>query len=119
MTTITARHKNARMSARKVRLVADMVRGKYADDALNILQFQPQRGARLLEKVIKSAVGNAADPEQNGGQAFRVEDLVLTEVRVDGGPMFKRIRPRARGMAFMIKKRTSHITVGLTPIDEL
>ncbi len=119
MTTITAHHKNARMSARKVRLVADMVRGKYADDALNILQFQPQRGARMLEKVIKSAVGNAADPDQNNGKSFRIDELVLTDVRIDGGPMFKRIRPRARGMAFMIKKRTSHITVGLTPIDEL
>ncbi|QDS92952.1 50S ribosomal protein L22 [Roseimaritima multifibrata] len=119
MTTFTARHKNARMSAQKVRLVANMVRGKYADEALDLLRYQPQRGARFLEKVIQSAVGNAADADQNGGQSFRIEELVLTDVRVDGGPMFKRIRPRARGMAFMIKKRTSHITVGLTPISEL
>ena len=114
-----ATHKNARISARKVRPIADLVRGKYADEALNILQFQPQRGARMLEKVIRSAVGNAQDPEQNGGRNYNIEDLVLVDVRIDGGPMFKRIRPRARGMAFMIKKRTSHISVGITPIDEL
>lgn len=118
MSTIYARHKNARMSARKVRLVADMIRGKYADEALDLLRYQPQRGARLLEKVIKSAVGNAADPDQNNGRSYRIDELVLSDVRIDGGPMFKRIRPRARGMAFMIKKRTSHITVGLTPFED-
>lgn len=117
--TMKAMHRGARISARKVRPVADLVRGKYADEALDILKFQPQRGARLLEQVIKSAVGNAQDPEQNQGQSYRIEDLVVTDVQVGGGPMFKRIRPRARGMAFMIRKRTSHISVDLTPIDEL
>jgi large subunit ribosomal protein L22 len=112
-------HRGARMSSRKVRLVADLVRGKYADEALSILKFQPQRGARMLEKVLQSAVGNAQDPSQNEGRSYRVEDLVVTNVQVGPGPMFKRVRPRARGMAFMIKKRTCHITVGLTPIDEL
>jgi large subunit ribosomal protein L22 len=112
-------HRGARISSRKVRLVADLVRGKYADEALNILKYQPQRGARMLEKVLQSAVGNAQDPDQNGGRSYRVEDLVITNVQVGPGPMFKRVRPRARGMAFMIKKRTAHITVGLTPIDQL
>ncbi len=119
MTKIIAHHKGARMSAQKVRLLANMVRGKYADEALEILQFQPQRGARLLERVLRSALGNASDPDQNNGRSFAADQLVLTDVRVDGGAMIKRIRPRARGMAFMIKKRTSHIHVGLTPIDEL
>ena len=119
MAEIKAFHKNARISAQKVRLVADLIRGMYADEALDTLKFQPQRGARMLEKVIKSAVGNAQDPDQNGGKSHRVEELVLTDVRVDGGPMFKRIRPRARGTAFVIKKRSSHIRVGLTPIEEL
>jgi large subunit ribosomal protein L22 len=112
-------HRGARISSRKVRLVADLVRGKYADEALDILKYQPQRGARMLEKVLQSAVGNAQDPDQNGGRSYRVEDLVITNVQVGPGPMFKRVRPRARGMAFMIKKRTSHITVGLTPIDQM
>ena len=119
MATYTARHKGARMSAQKLRLVADMVRGMYADEALDTLKYQPQRGARMIEKVIASAVGNATDPDQNSGQARRIEELVVTDIRIDSGPMFKRIRPRARGTAFGIKKRTAHINVGLTPIDEI
>ncbi|MEL7264417.1 MAG: 50S ribosomal protein L22 [Planctomycetota bacterium] len=115
---INASHRHARISAQKVRLLADMVRGKYADEALEILKYQPQRGARMLEKVIQSAVGNAADPDQNAGRSYRVEELVVDDVRVDGAGMFKRIRPRARGTAFMIKKRMSHISVGLRPLDE-
>ena len=119
MATFNAFHKNARISAQKVRLLANLVRGMYADEALDTLKYQPQRGARMLEKVIKSAVGNAQDPDQNAGKSHRIEELVVTDVRIDGGPMFKRIRPRARGTAFMIKKRSSHIRVGLTSIDEL
>ncbi len=67
----------------------------------------------MLEKVIKSALGNAQDPDQNRGGSSDLESLVVSEARVDGGPMFKRIRPRARGMAFVIKKRFSHIHVTL------
>ena len=119
MAKFNARHKNARISARKVRPLADIVRGMYADEALDTLRYQPQRGARLLEKVIRSAVGNAQDPDQNAGRSHRIEELVVTEVCIDGGPMFKRVRPRARGSAFMVKKRSSHIRVGLTPIEEL
>lgn len=119
MSKFKAHHFGARISAQKIRLVADLVRGMYADQALETLRYQPQRGARMIEQVIKSAVGNAQDPEQNKGRSHKIEDLVVTEMRIDGGPMFKRIQPRARGMAFGIKKRTSHIHVGLTPIDEL
>lgn len=115
----TARHKGARMSARKARLVADLVRGMYADEAMDTLKFQPQRAARMIEKVIQSAVGNATDPDQNQGRGYRIEELVITDLRIDGGPMFKRVRPRARGSAHMILKRSCHITVGLTPIDEI
>ncbi len=104
-----ATHRFARISARKVRPLADLIRGKYADEALDILRYQPHRGARLLEKVLKSALGNAEDPTERRTSAR----LVVTDARVDGGPMFKRIRPRARGMAFMIKKRMSHIRVAL------
>ena len=114
-----ASHRYARISARKVRPLADLVRGKFADEALDVLRYQPQRGARLLEKVLRSALGNAQDPDQNGGQTVRMEDLVVVEARIDNGPMFKRIRPRARGMAFMIRKRFSHIHVALQDISEL
>ena len=100
-------HRFARISARKVRPLADLIRGKYADEALDLLRYQPQRGARLLEKVLKSALGNAEDRRRG----VRMNDLVVVDARVDGGPMFKRVRPRARGMAFMIKKRMSHIRV--------
>lgn len=114
-----ASHRFARISARKVRPLADMVRGKFADEALHLLQFQPQRGARLLEKVIKSALGSAQDPDQNRGRSVDVDSLVVTEARVDGGPMFKRMMPRARGMASMILKRMSHIHITLADIDEI
>ncbi len=112
-------HRNAQISPRKVRPVADLIRGLYADEALDLLKFQPQRGAAMLYKVLKSAVGNAQDPDQNSGRSHRIEELVVTEVMIDGGSMFKRIRPRARGMAFGIKKRSSHIRVALTHVDEL
>jgi large subunit ribosomal protein L22 len=114
-----ASHRYARISARKVRPLADLVRGKFADEALDVLRYQPQRGARMLEKVIKSALGNAQDPDQNPGRTVRMEHLVVIEARVDNGPMFKRIRPRARGMAFMIRKRFSHIHIALEDISEL
>ena len=86
---------------------------------MDILRFQPQRGARMLEKVLRSALGNAQDPDQNPGRTIRVDRLVVVDARVDGGPMFKRMRPRARGMAFLIKKRMSHIHVALEDINEL
>ncbi|MGE0608512.1 MAG: 50S ribosomal protein L22 [Pirellulales bacterium] len=101
-----ATHRFARISARKVRPLANLIRGKQADDALNILKYMPQRGARLLEKVLKSALGNAEDR-----RAPSMQDLVVVDCRVDEGPMFKRVRPRARGMAFMIKKRMAHVRV--------
>lgn len=103
-----AKHRFARISARKVRPLADMIRGKPADEALDMLRYQPQRGARMLEKVIKSALANAEDR-----RARNIRKLRVVDARVDGGPMFKRIRPRARGMAHVIKKRTSHIHIEL------
>ena len=112
-------HRYARISPRKVLPLADMIRGKFADDALNILRYQPQRGARMLEKVLRSALGNAQDPDQNPGRTIRVDRLVVLDARVDSGPSFKRIRPRARGMAYMVQKRMSHIHVTLEDINEI
>lgn len=108
-TAYQATYRHARISARKVRALADLIRGKHADEALNLLRYQPQRGARMLEKVLKSALGNAEDR-----RAPNLQNLVVSEARVDEGPMFKRIRPRARGMAFMIKKRMAHIVVAVS-----
>jgi large subunit ribosomal protein L22 len=104
----TAKHRFARISARKVRPLADLVRGERVDDALAILRYQPQRGARMLEKLIKSALGNAEDQ-----RAPNVGGLVIVDARVDGGPAFKRMRPRARGMAHVVARRFSHITVSV------
>ena len=101
-------HRHARISASKVRPLADLVRGKPADEALEILRYQPQRGARMLEKVIKSALGNAEEQ-----RADSIHRLVVVDARADNGPMFKRVRPRARGMAHVIKKRMAHIRVEL------
>ena len=123
-----ASHRYARISARKVRPLADLIRGEYVETAINILRYQPQRGARMLEKVLQSALANATSPDQsirvrdaNGNkgdsksvnEGTKTEFLFVKTARVDEGPMFKRIRPRARGMAYMILKRTSHIHVEL------
>jgi large subunit ribosomal protein L22 len=98
-----------RVSPRKARLVADLIRGKTAGEALTILQYSPQAAARLIEKVLRSAVANA----EHNHQVRSFEDLRVG-VFIDGGPMLKRIQPRAMGRAFHIRHRTSHITVTLT-----
>ncbi|MEM9185252.1 MAG: 50S ribosomal protein L22 [Planctomycetota bacterium] len=103
-----ATHRHARISAQKVRPLANLIRGEKVDDALAILKFQPHRGARMLEKVLASAFANAEDRGAPNKAGLRVVD-----VRIDGGPMFKRLRPGARGMAHIIKKRFSHITVAV------
>ena len=103
-----AKHRFADVTPRKMRPIAALIRGKSADEAMEALRFLPNRGARLIEAVLKSAVGNAEDRGVRD-----VDDLVVTESRIDGGPIMKRIQPRARGMAYPIKKRYSHIIVAV------
>ena len=103
-----ASHRFADMSARKVRPFAALIRGKTVDEALQLLRFAPNRGARLVEAVVKSAMGNAEDRG-----ARDPEDLIVTEARIDDGPMFKRIMPRARGTAYMILRRMCHVHVAI------
>jgi large subunit ribosomal protein L22 len=98
----------ARLSPRKTRLVVDMVRGKRIQDALNILRFSPQPSAKLISKLLSSAVANA---EQKG--ASDVDRLFVKTISVDGGPVLKRFVPRAQGRASKIRKPTSHISVVL------
>jgi large subunit ribosomal protein L22 len=108
----TAKHRFARISVRKLLPILDLVRGKYADDAMDILKYMPHRGARMIEQVLKSAMANAED------RGFRnAGNLVVSDARGEGGPMFKRLMPRARGMAYMIRRRSSHILIGLTDLD--
>jgi large subunit ribosomal protein L22 len=107
-----ASHRFARISVRKLRPILDLIRGKYADDAVNILKFLPHRGARMIEQVLKSAMANAED------QGIRnVGDLIVADARGDGGPMVKRLMPRARGMAYMIRRRSAHISIGLADLE--
>lgn len=104
----SAKLRYADVTAQKLRPIADLIRGKSADEALEALRFLPNRGARLIEGVLKSAVGNAEDRGVRN-----VDDLMVVESRIDGGPIMKRFMPRARGMATPIKKRFSHIVVSV------
>jgi len=87
-------------------LIADIVRGQNVEQAINTLRFMPKKGARIIRKLLESAVANASQNE-----AIDVDTLYVKTIYVDGGPMLKRIRPRAMGRASRILKRTSHITV--------
>jgi len=98
--------KYMRISPQKVRMLADAVKGKPVEAALDALKFMPQKAAGVVEKIMRSAVANADQrPDVD------VDALVVRNVLADPGPMLKRIRPRARGRATRILKRTSHITV--------
>ncbi len=108
MSIITATHNHARISPTKVRPFADLIRGLTAAEGVERLRYVPNRGARFLEKVLKSAIANAEDRGVRNP-----ERLKISECRVDGGPMFKRVQPRARGMAFVIRRRTAHIHVSV------
>ena len=101
-----AKHRYARTSAQKARLVADLVRGKKVALALEILTYSNKKAADLVKKVLESAIANA---EHNDGAD--VDDLKISKIFVDEGPSMKRIMPRAKGRADRILKRTSHITV--------
>ncbi|HKZ57172.1 MAG TPA: 50S ribosomal protein L22 [Thermodesulfovibrionales bacterium] len=99
----------ARITPRKARRVVDLVKGKNAGDAILFLRFMPYRGARIVEKVLESAMANA---EQK--KAVNPESMKIVKAFVDQGPATKRVEPRAMGRANVIKKRTSHITLVLS-----
>lgn len=106
-----ARH--IRISPRKARQVVDLIRNKDVDEAITILRFTPKAGSPIVEKVLRSAIANAENNHD-----MDVDSLYVAECYVDEGPTLKRIRPRARGMADRIRKRTSHITVILREKEE-
>jgi len=103
---VMAKHKSARISAQKARLVADQIRGKHVEEALDILAFSTKKGAHLVKKVLESAIANA---EHNEGAD--VDELKVSTIFVDEGFTMKRVMPRAKGRADRIMKRTCHITV--------
>lgn len=103
---IAAKLKGAQLSAQKARLVADQIRGKGVEEALDILAYSPKKGAAIVKKVLNSAIANA---EHNEGAD--VDELVVSTIFVDEGMTMKRLRPRAKGRADRILKRSCHITV--------
>jgi len=104
---VKAQLRHTRTAPRKARLVADLIRGKNVNDAINILAFTRKRAADKIQKLLKSAIANA---EENH-KILDVDDLVIKNVQVDEGVTWKRNMPRARGTATMIQKKTSHITL--------
>jgi large subunit ribosomal protein L22 len=113
-----AHHKFADMSSRKLRAFAQLIRGRMADEAIELLKYLPNKGARLFEAVVKSAIGNAEHLKDEKGLSFDPDDLYVSESRVDGGPIMRRIMPRARGTAYPIKRRYAHIHVTLSVLGQ-
>ena len=101
-----AKHRFARTSPQKARLVADQIRGLHVEKALEVLSYSPKKASELMKKVLESAIANA---EHNDGAD--IDELRVAKVFVDEGPTMKRIKPRAKGRADRVFKRSSHITV--------
>lgn len=103
-----AKAKYIRITPRKMRLVADLIRGRAAAEADSILRFTPRGACEPIRKVLKAAVSNAVNNHN-----LLEDSLFVSEIRVDPGPMFKRIAPRARGQAHILQKKTSHIYIAV------
>jgi large subunit ribosomal protein L22 len=112
MTKIIAKSKWVKSSDRKISRVMELIRGKTALEAVTILKFMPQKGARILEKVLKAAIANAKNN-------FKLDEksLIVEETYANKGVIMRRFQPRARGRAFPIKKKTSHVTVCLSSLE--
>ena len=108
MALVRSEHRHARIACAKVNRLLPVIRGKEVGESLELLKAFPNRAARMVEAVIQTAAANAA----NAG-VRNVEKLKIVEAVANGGPMFKRIRPRARGMAFLERHRSSHIRIGI------
>ncbi len=106
--TAQATLKYARISSRKVKIVADLIRGKNVDEALAIIKFTPKASSEIIEKLLKSAIANAENNHD-----MKHDKLYISEIYANQGPTLKRIRPAAKGSAVRIRKRTSHITIVL------
>ncbi len=109
----TARLRHSRIAPQKLRLLADQIRGLSVDKALNVLNFSNKKGAVIIKKVLESAIANA---EHNDGAD--IDELTVSAIMVDQGPTLKRLRPRARGRADRIIKRTSHLSVTVAGAEE-
>src|SRR5574343_1080004 len=110
-----AKLNNCPSSTRKMRLVADLVRGQKVENALNILRFSQKEASRKLEKLVLSAIANWQ--AKNADANLEEAGLIVKEIRVDGGMMLKRLRPAPQGRAHRIRKRSNHVTVVLGQLD--
>jgi large subunit ribosomal protein L22 len=110
---VKASLKGYRISAFKARLVADQIRGKGVEDALNLLSLSSKKASEPIEKLVRSAVANAEQKNENDSAGIDIDNLVVRTITVDEGPSMWRIRPRAQGRANWIQKRSSHINVVL------
>ena len=110
-----AKLNNCPTSPRKMRLVADLVRGQKVERALNILRFSSKEASRKLEKLVLSAINNWEQKNADGNVAEA--GLIIKEIRVDGGMMLKRLRPAPQGRAHRIRKRSNHVTIVLGSIN--
>ncbi|HMI08601.1 MAG TPA: 50S ribosomal protein L22 [Flavobacterium sp.] len=110
-----AKLNNCPTSPRKMRLVADLVRGQKVERALNILRFSSKEASRKLEKLLLSAINNWEQKNAEGNVAEA--GLIVKEIRVDGGMMLKRLRPAPQGRAHRIRKRSNHVTIVLGQLD--
>lgn len=116
MNAFVAKHRFARITARKARLAADLIRGRQVNEAIELLMFSPRRAAVFYLKVLKSAVANASQDEN-----VDVNRLVVSEARADDGPLLQhrlRWRPGPQGRAMPVRKRTSHLTVVVAEAGE-
>ena len=107
-----------RVTPMKARRVVNLIRGKQAEEALAILKFAPQGASEPVYKIVASAVANARQKATQEGLPFREEELFISEAFVNEGPTMKRIRPRAKGSASRIRKRSSHITIVVATREE-
>ncbi|MCB9837946.1 MAG: 50S ribosomal protein L22 [Phycisphaeraceae bacterium] len=105
--TFQSRSRFMRSSSRKARLVADLIRGKRVDDAMNLLRFSDKRAADMMTKTLKAAISDAEHGDAD------IARLVVCESRIDGGPIIKRFQPKDRGRAHPIRKRTSHFVIAV------
>jgi len=108
---VSASLKRAMVSPQKVRLIADLIRGKSVNDAVSILEFSPQKSAHIVKKLLLSAVANAEDRMDQFDEYFDIDDLKVSTIFVNEGMRLKRLMPRAKGRADRIIKRTSHVTI--------
>ena len=112
-----AKLRNCPISPRKMRSVADLLRGKEVGTALNILKFNPRHASKFLEKLLLSAISNWQS--KNEDQSIESTNIIINEIRVDGGRILKRLRPAPQGRAHRIRKRSNHVTVILESNNEI